>query len=507
VGGTTKKIVLAIVLAGLLPPAGAQATFPGANGMIAFATNRDYPLANGGGFEIYTMDPDGTNPARLTSNTTDDLLPAWSPDGSKIAFERDGYIYTMNADGTNPTQRTNSGSSESPAWSPDGTKIAFDTNRDGTDEIYTINADGSNPTRLTNNTVPDFSPAWSPDGTKIAFVRLTANSYEIYTMNADGTGETALTNNTALDRAPDWSPDGTKIAFESNRDSTSEIYTMNADGSNPTRLTNDVAHDWNPVWSPDGTEIAFQTNRDGNDEIYTMNADGSNPTRLTNNTAYDLQPDWQSIPINSYPRPKGATPLRLALVPAYQECTSPNRMHGAALALGSCAPPQLGSSQLTIGTPDSNGKFGTMVASIELRTIVGDPSTPENEADVQISVRMNDVFTKDLSDYTGALRASLPVQITDRDNGPSPGGAGAATTVPFEFGFDVPCTPTPTDATVGSDCTIATTADTLYPGAITEGQRAIWQMGRGRIDDAGPDGNPDTTADNTVFATQGVFVP
>jgi WD40 repeat protein len=493
--------LLALLLAGP-----AHATFPGANGKIAFATNRDNPSASGGAFEIYAMGADGTNPSRLTNDTTDDFLPASSPDGTKIALERGGDIYTMNADGTNLTRLTSSVASEAPAWSPDGTKIAFETNRDGNDEIYTMNANGTNPTRLTNNTTSDFSPAWSPDGTRIAFVGGGANSDEIYTMNADGTSQVPLTDNSALDRGPDWSPDGTKIAFETNRDGTYEIYTMNADGTQPTRLTNDTAHDWNPAWSPDGTKIAFQTDQDGNDEIYTMNADGTNPTRLTNDSAFDIQPDWQPIPIASYPRPRGATPQRLPLVPVYQECTSPNSTHGAAIVSGSCAPPQLSSSQLTVGTPDANGKLSTMIAYIELKAIVDNPATPPDEANVQINVYANDVFNKNLSDYAGSLRANLPVQITDKNNTPSPGGPGAATTVPFTFGFDLPCAPT-SDSTIGSDCAITTSVDTLYPGAVVDGNRAIWQMGPGRIDDAGPDGNPDTTDDNTPFLDQGVFVP
>jgi Tol biopolymer transport system component len=143
--------------------------------------------------------------------------PAWSPDGTKIAFatNRDGNyeIYTMNPDGTGPTRLTNNTSSDyEPAWSPDGTKIAFATNRDGNDEIYTMNADASNQTRLTNNTAVDAAPAWSPDGTKIAFKSTGdtdpfAYRYEIYTMNADGSSQTNLTNNPgADDSVPDWQP-------------------------------------------------------------------------------------------------------------------------------------------------------------------------------------------------------------------------------------------------------------------------------------------------------------
>jgi TolB protein len=106
------------------------------------------------------MNADGTNQTRLTNNPASDGLPAWSPDGTKIAFatDRDSgpgnlEIYSMNADGTNQTRLTNNpAADEEPAWSPDGTKISFRTNRDdGNYDIYTINPDGTNPTRLTND--------------------------------------------------------------------------------------------------------------------------------------------------------------------------------------------------------------------------------------------------------------------------------------------------------------------------------------------------------------------
>jgi Tol biopolymer transport system component len=143
----------------------AHAAFPGANGKIAFATYRD------SSYEIYTINADGSNQTRLTNNTADDVYPAWSPNGTKIAFATGtgsdgGYpydIYTMNTDGTGPTRLTNNtGSNGEPAWSPDGSKIAFDTNRDGNYEIYTMNVDGTNQTRLTNDPASNFSPDWQP---------------------------------------------------------------------------------------------------------------------------------------------------------------------------------------------------------------------------------------------------------------------------------------------------------------------------------------------------------
>ncbi len=79
--------------------------------------------------------------------------------------------------------------------------------------------------------------------------------------------------------------------------------------------------------------------------------------------------------------------------------------------------------------------------------------------------------------------------------------------VPISFEFNVPCATTPSDATIGSTCAVSTTANTLVPGQVLERQRAIWQLGTVEVDDGGTDGNPSTTGDNTLFATQGVFIP
>jgi hypothetical protein len=253
--------------------------------------------------------------------------------------------------------------------------------------------------------------------------------------------------------------------------------------------------------SPDGTKIAFV---EGNpSHIKLMNPDGTNVTDIGEGSG----PAWQSIPINGYPRPKGASPLRVSLVPAANQCTAPNRTHGAPLSFGSCAPPGLASQYLTTGTPDANGRGALMNAYLTLTVIPGIPSSMTDEADVQIKTRLNDVFNKDLSDYTGTLHAKIPLRIIDKDNTPSPGGPGAGTTIAFAFAFDIPCLPDP-DPNVGSDCSLQTTADTLMPGAVKETRRTIWEsVGPMKVDDGGADGDGSTTADNTQFATQGLFVP
>jgi acyl-homoserine-lactone acylase len=201
---------------------------------------------------------------------------------------------------------------------------------------------------------------------------------------------------------------------------------------------------------------------------------------------------------DGYPRPKGATPLRAALTLAYKPCTAPNRTHGAPLAVGSCSPPQQASSQLTVGTLDSNRKAANSVGSVRLDVAGGDP------ADVLIAVGMTDVRRKTgLADYSGELQAKLPLRITDRRNGDSLNEP--ATAAELDFAVTVPCVGT-SDTSTGGACAVSTSAGAVMPGSVTAGARTIWQLGQIQVFDGGPDGDAET-AGNTLFADQGIFIP
>ena len=220
---------------------------------------------------------------------------------------------------------------------------------------------------------------------------------------------------------------------------------------------------------------------------------------------YDVvtQPD-------AYPRPKGATPLRASLVPAYQACTVPNRVHGPPLASPSCNPPAQTSPNLTVGSPDANGFAANSAMSVRYGVRVGAPATPADEADVTIDVSATDIRKAgDLSDYTGELQAQVSLRITDRNNSALPpifpdDQTGVMQDTPLSV--TVPCAATPSTS-IGASCSVITTADTLVPGTVTEGDRAVWAFDRVRLLDGGADGDAETAADNMLFATQGVFVP
>jgi acyl-homoserine-lactone acylase len=202
---------------------------------------------------------------------------------------------------------------------------------------------------------------------------------------------------------------------------------------------------------------------------------------------------------DGYPRPKGATPLRVPLVPAYEPCTAPNSRHGAPLSFPSCTPPVQASRDLTVGTPDANGKPAASTGNVLLR-VVSCPAcvSPLPNADVLIDASMTDVRnTAGLGDYTGELQGRFSLRLTDRRNSASPGDPqtepGTVVDTPFKFG--VPCAATSDDS--GGACAVSTSANAVLPGSVTDGDRAIWEVGSiGLYDTSG-----------NLFATQGVFVP
>jgi Tol biopolymer transport system component len=307
-----------------------EAAFPGKNGRIAYASY-DAPFPKGDS-EIYTINPDGSGKTRLTNNDTDDLDPAYSPDGKKIVYAgQDGQggdleIYTINASGGDKFQVThNDVDEEWPTYSPSGKRIAY-TPIEGAEGIYSVKAGGGDKRLVARN---GSVPSYSPDGKRIAYEcygRSSRIDTDICTISVrrddklaklipeKSSGSTLhdvlhdkvhVTNNDTDDFNPDYSPDGNRIAYmgfegrigQDYPDASANIYTIKVGGGGNFNLTKSPKNDalWNdwPSYSPDGEKIAYM-GADG--EIYTIKVCGGGKSRVTNNDAYPLKLSWGSRP-------------------------------------------------------------------------------------------------------------------------------------------------------------------------------------------------------------------
>jgi plastocyanin len=214
---------------------------------------------------------------------------------------------------------------------------------------------------------------------------------------------------------------------------------------------------------------------------------------------------WVNGP--GYPRPKSAASVKASLTPSYRQCqaASQNRTHGPPLAHPSCNPPVKASDFLTVGTPDANMAGANSTGSAKFTLVPGDPA-PGDQADFGVSVLITDVRHNGGTDYAGELQLRVPWNITSRNNTVSPGGPyDQPATGDTIFTAAIPCATTDS-MTVGSTCSLTTTADALMPGAVPEDKRSIFAFGKVELLDGGADGVA-STAGNTVFASQGLFVP
>ena len=266
---------------------------PEQSSLIAYVSGRP------GATDLYVMDAANGRSHRVTRDRADAGSPAWSPDGSRIAFasNRDAFgmnIWVVAAEGGTPVKHTQLGGT-TPDWSPDGTRIVFGSHRDFNGEIYVMNADGPGQTRLTNTSdASEQEPVWSPNGSKIAYTSHRAGAAHIWVMNADGTGQVQLTSLTdgSINLSPAWSPDGTKIVFTAFRAGRQDLYTMNADGTNQTRITDTTTGAENaPCWSTRG--IVFTGHPGGTPTLFLINPDGTGLTQLSRGSTPSYEPAWK----------------------------------------------------------------------------------------------------------------------------------------------------------------------------------------------------------------------
>jgi uncharacterized repeat protein (TIGR01451 family) len=323
------------------------------NGKIAFTIFND---------GLYTMNDDGTNPTKIHAAANGNpSLPAWSPDGSRIAFLNDLSTVTrglelrvVNADGSSPQVLVSDiNVLTRPTWSPDGSSIAF-IGRDLT-SIHVVKAVGTPfETTLISGLPLVVSVAWSPDGTKFLYGTAVG---DLWTVNTDGSGQTSLnTDPNFVDTEPVWSPNGTQIMFLRLVSGSGDTFLtlMNADGTNAHQPPNFKSQANHPVFSPDGRRIAFESSGSVNGSpfavpvIFKMNIDGTDATRIPADGLGGSAPSWQPLPDpNPTPTPTPA--------PTFTISGRVARPDGSAPLVFS--PINLTGSHTATAFPDANGNY------------------------------------------------------------------------------------------------------------------------------------------------------
>ena len=260
-----------------------------------------YISARSGSKEVWQMDYDGQGAKQLTHLNTISLSPRVSPANDRVAFASlgsKGWSVRMFSLLLNRTVGFPSpvGNTFSPAWSGDGSKLAFSDARSSDPEIYTIDATGGGVKQITTFRGPDVSPTWNPKtNSQIAWCSGRSGLPQIYIMDSDGTNVQRLTDG-GYATSPSWSPNGQFVAFAWNRKygpgapGGQDIYIMDIASKRWTQLTHDEGREDFPSWSPDGRHIVFQREKGGS-EIWSMLSDGTEQHRLTQSSGNSM-PNW-----------------------------------------------------------------------------------------------------------------------------------------------------------------------------------------------------------------------
>lgn len=310
-----------------------------------------------GNFDIFLQSVSGSNPVNLTKDTAaDDDMPAFSPDGERIAFRSSregGGIFVMGRTGEAVRRVTRSGFN--PSWSPDGTELVFTSSRmdinpqnsEGGSDLWVVGATGGEPRRIFEGDA--IQPSWSPHRRRIAFARRggTSRRTDIWTIPPGGGEPVALMNDAPIDWNPIWAPDGKHLYFVSDRSGTMNLWrmaidedsgkarsepepivtpapflahpTISADGAHlayaSVQLTTNIQRlgldpstattVGDPVWvtsgsrlwsspdpSPDGQFVVYYSRVEPEGDLYLSRADGTGQRQLTSDSAIDRVPHW-----------------------------------------------------------------------------------------------------------------------------------------------------------------------------------------------------------------------
>ncbi len=262
-----------------------------------FSTRIAYVEKRGNQYRLMVADADGENAQAMLTSNEPIMSPAWSPDGSRLAYvsfqQKKPIIYVQRlSDTKQPAPAVGfRGSNSAPAWSPDGRQLAVALSRDGGTQLFLVGADGSGAKRLTSSGGIDTEPVFSPDGQWIYFTSDRGGSPQIYRVSAGGGDVQRVTFSGEYNVSPRVSPDGKTLAYVSRSGGRFQVAAMDL-GTRQTQVLTDGARDESPSFAPNGKMILYATDAGGRGVLAATSSDGRVKQRLTMPAADVREPAW-----------------------------------------------------------------------------------------------------------------------------------------------------------------------------------------------------------------------
>jgi len=266
----------------------------GARGV--FSTRIAYVKENRAGreYQLVVADADGEGEQVAAHGKEPIISPAWSPDGTKVAYVsfelRKPVIYVQNlVTGQRTVISNEKGSNSAPAWSPDGSKLALALSKTGNTQIFIVNADGSGMRRLSNSNGIDTEPQFSADGQSVYFTSDRSGGPQIYKMGVGGGQATRVTFKGNYNISPRVASDGKTLAWISQRDGGFSLYAMDLASGQELRLADGATE---PSFSPNGKYIMYANKGGGRVALAVVSVDGRVKQRLTTQAGNIREPSW-----------------------------------------------------------------------------------------------------------------------------------------------------------------------------------------------------------------------